>query len=150
NMMQETGGFALIWESMKYSAERLIDIFGRAAAITPEEAQHLAFHEEAIAERVYGLGNPPKARKLGNIKPGDGWRYRGGGFLQTTGRENYRTLGQQIGIDLEGHPELLEDPLVSLRAACAQWHRLGLNEYADRGDFRGCCNGINFGDPKRS
>jgi putative chitinase len=138
NMLHETGGFSLIRESMRYSADRLLAIFGRAAGISREEAERLALKEEEIAERVYGLGNPRKARQLGNTEQGDGWRYRGGGFLQTTGRENYRTLGQRIGVDLETHPERIEDALVSLAAACAEWHRMGLNDLADRGDFRGC------------
>ncbi len=150
NMVQETGGFTLIWESMQYSADRMLKIFGRDAGLTREEAERLAHHEKEIAERVYGLGNPRKAKLLGNTQPGDGWRYRGGGFLQTTGRENYRTLGKLIEVDLEGHPELIEDPLVSLKAACAEWHRMGLNDYADRNDFHGCCNGINAGNPKRA
>jgi WD40 repeat protein/predicted chitinase/peptidoglycan hydrolase-like protein with peptidoglycan-binding domain len=150
NMLHETGGFSLIRESMRYSADRLLAIFGRAAGVSLEEAERLALQEEEIAERVYGLGNPRKARQLGNTEKGDGWRYRGGGFLQTTGRENYRTLGRRIGVDLEREPERIEDALVSLAAACVEWHRMGLNELADRGDFRGCCNGINYGDPRRS
>ncbi len=150
NMMQETGGFTLVWESMKYSADRMLKIFGQGANLTREEAERLAFKEKEIAERVYGLGNPRKARVLGNTEPGDGWRYRGGGFLQTTGRENYRTLGKLIGVDLEANPELIEDPLVSLKAACAEWHKMDLNAYADHNDFRSCCNGINAGNPKRA
>ena len=149
NMMQETGGFTLVWESMKYSADRMLKIFGQSAGLTREEAEELAFKEKEIAERVYGLGNPRKAKVLGNTEPGDGWRFRGGGFLQTTGRENYRVLGKLIGVDLEANPELIEDPLVSLKAACAEWHKMGLNAYADRNEFRACCNGINAGNPKR-
>jgi len=150
NMMQETGGFTLVWESMKYSADRMLKIFGQGANLTRREAEELAFKEREIAERVYGLGNPRKARALGNTKPGDGWRYRGGGFLQTTGRENYRSLGKLIEVDLEGNPELIEDPLISLKAACAEWHKMGLNAYADRNEFKACCNGINAGNPKRT
>ncbi len=149
NMLAETGGLSLVWENMGYSAPQLLKIFGRAANISPAEAERLAFKPEAIAERVYGLGNPRKARELGNKDPGDGWRFRGGGFLQTTGRFNYRTLGERIGEDLESRPELIEDPLVSLKAACAEWKRGGLNDYADQGSFRACCNGINYGNPKR-
>ena len=150
NMMQETGGFTLVWESMKYSADRMLTIFGQSANLSREEAGELAFKEKEIAERVYGLGNPRKAKALGNTEPGDGWRYRGGGFLQTTGRENYRSLGKLIEVDLEANPELIEDPLISLKAACAEWHKMGLNVYADRNEFRACCNGINAGNPKRT
>jgi putative chitinase len=63
---------------MKYSADRMLKIFGQSAGLTREEAEELAFKEKEIAERVYGLGNPRKAKVLGNTEPGDGWRYRGG------------------------------------------------------------------------
>jgi putative chitinase len=149
NMCAETGGLTLVWESMSYSADRLVDIFGRAADIDDDEARRLAHKPEAIGERVYGLGNPRKAKQLGNTQPGDGYRFRGGGFLQTTGRDNYRRMGAKIGEDLENHPELIENPLISLKAACAEWDGTKLNEYADNGSFRACCNGINYGNPKR-
>lgn len=144
NMLAETGGLILIWENMHYSPTNLVQIFH----VPENEARQLSGNEHDIAERIYGLGNARKAKQLGNTQPGDGWRYRGGGFLQTTGRENYRTIGQRIGVDLEGHPELIEDPIVSLKAACAEWQRTGLNAYADRGEFKACCNGINIGNPK--
>jgi putative chitinase len=149
NMLQETGGLQLIRENMNYSAKVLFKQFGRAANMDEGEAEDLAGKGEEIADRVYGLGNPRMAKKLGNKERGDGWRFRGGGFLQTTGRDNYRTLGQRIGVDLENHPELIEDPIVSLKAACAEWQRSKLNEFADQGSFRACCNGINFGQPRR-
>lgn len=75
----------------------MVEIFGvgrHFAAVTASEAARLAGHPEAIAERVYGLGNPRKARELGNTEPGDGFRYRGDGVLQTTGRGNHRRMGQ--------------------------------------------------------
>lgn len=149
NMCAETGGLTLIWESMNYSADRLVDIFGHAANIDHDEARRLAGNQQAIGERVYGLGNKRKAKELGNTEPGDGFRYRGGGFLQTTGRYNYRKIGQKIGEDLEGRPELIENPLISLKAACAEWHGTKLNDYADQGSFRACCNGINYGNPTK-
>jgi len=145
NMMAETGGMQLIWESMNYSADRLLQVFP-TAGISRAEAEAIAHKPEQVAERVYGILRPAKARELGNTQPGDGFRYRGGGFLQTTGRDNYRTLGQRIGEDLEGHPEKIEDGIVSLKAACAEWQRGGLNEHADRGSFHACCKGINLGN----
>jgi len=81
---------------MNYSAERLMQIFGvgrHSAAVTPAEAERLAHDERAIAERVYGLGNPRKALELGNKEQGDGFRYRGCGLMQTTGRFNFRLMG---------------------------------------------------------
>lgn len=86
--LHETGLFTVLRENMNYSAGRMVEIFGvghHSAAVTASEAARLGGHPEAIAERVYGLGNPRKARDLGNTEPGDGFLYRGNGVLQTTG-----------------------------------------------------------------
>src|ERR1044071_29918 len=67
--MQETGAFTVLRENMNFSAPRLMQIFGvgkHSAKITKQEALILAHHPETIAERVYGLGNPKKAKDLGN------------------------------------------------------------------------------------
>src|SRR5262245_24362445 len=69
--LHATGGFTILRESMPYSATRLVEIFGvnrHTAAVTDAEAAMLAGNEEAIAERVYGLRNPRKARELGNTE----------------------------------------------------------------------------------
>ena len=148
NMMQETGGFSRVGEHGVLCQSHAQDL--------PESRPHARGGRGAGLQgggdcRAHlALGNPPKAKELGNTEPGDGWRYRGGGFLQTTGRENYRVLGKMIGVDLEANPELIEDPLVSLKAACAEWHKMGLNAYADRNRLKACCNGINAGNPKRA
>jgi putative chitinase len=58
---------------------------------------------------------------LGNMGAGDGAKYRGRGHLQITGRDNYTRIGKMIGIDLENHPELLEDPVIAAKASVAYW-----------------------------
>lgn len=96
-MLHETGGLSVLRENMNYSAPRLSQIFGvgrHSAAITPAQAAALSGHPEAIAERVYGQGNARKARELGNTEAGDGFRFRGNGLLQTTGRGNHRRMGE--------------------------------------------------------
>lgn len=145
----ESGGLSIEWESGAYSAERLLEIFGEgkhSAAITPDEARRLARDGPAIFERVYGLGNPRKAKELGNTQPGDGWRYRGGGLMQTTGRYNYRTIGKKIGVDLEAHPELVLSAEHALKPALAEWTANNLNGYADRGDVLSISRAINLGN----
>ena len=90
----ETGGFTVLWESGAYSASRIMTIFGvgkHSAKVTRTEAVRLAAmtgeaKARALFERVYGLGNPGKARELGNAEPGDGYAYRGCGIVQITGR----------------------------------------------------------------
>lgn len=92
-------------------------------------------HPEAIAERVYGLGNPRKAMELGNIQPGDGFFYRGNGILQTTGRGNHRCMGAACGVDLETAPDLAITPEHALKPAPHEWTDSNLNVFADRNDI---------------
>jgi putative chitinase len=146
--LHETGGFRILRENMRYSEQRLLEIFGvnrHTAAITPAEAARLAGRPEEIAERVYGLGNPRKARELGNTQPGDGFRYRGNGVLQTTGRGNHRRVGEASGIDLEGNPELATTSEHALKPALQEWTEGRLNDAADRNDIGAITRRINGG-----
>lgn len=146
--LHETGGFKVLRENVNYSAARLMEIFGvnrHSAAVTAAEAARLANHPEAIAERVYGLGNPRKARELGNTEPGDGFRYRGNGVLQTTGRGNHRRVGAACGIDFEANPDLVTAPEHALKPALHEWSRSNLNSFADKNDIRTITLRINGG-----
>ena len=84
-------------------------------------------------------------KDLGNTRPGDGYRFRGRGLLQTTGRDNYRATGQAIGLDLWASPELLGQPEPAARSAAWFWESRGLNEIADRGDNLAATKRINGG-----
>lgn len=146
--LHETGGFTILRENMNYSAARLVEIFGvnrHSAAVTEVEADGIAGQPEAIAERVYGLGNPRKARELGNTQPGDGFRYRGNGVLQTTGRGNHRRMGAASGVDFEGNPELVIVPEHALKPALHEWTANHLNAFADKNDIRSITRRINGG-----
>ena len=69
--------------------------------------------------------NPAKAKTLGNIKPGDGVKYKGRGFIQLTGRYNYKKAGEALGLPLEQNPELVERPDVAAKVALWFWsHRV--------------------------
>ena len=144
----ETGGFTVLRESMNYSAPRLLEIFGvnrHSAAITEAEAADLAHDEKRIAERVYGLGNPSKARELGNTQPGDGFLYRGNGVLQMTGRGAHKSIGAACGVDFEANPDLATTADHALKPAVQEWTEKGLNEFADRDDIRTITLRINGG-----
>ena len=144
----ECGEFTIVEENLNYSAKRMVEIFGEgrhSAAIGGGEAQRLVGNKEAFAERVYGLGNPRKARDLGNTEPGDGYRYRGRGFLQITGRAAYREMGKRIGIDLEAVPDKAGEPLYALMTAAAFWDSRKLNTYADQDNIEIITKRINGG-----
>lgn len=94
----ETGGrFVPIEENMSYSAKRMTEVWPSRFPDL-ESAMAYARNPEALANRVYG-------GRLGNDQPGDGWRYRGRGLVQITGRANYAKVGRLIGVDLEAFPE---------------------------------------------
>ena len=136
NMLHETGGLIIVRENMNYSAPRLMQVWPHWFP-SLEFAERYAHKPKEIANYVYGK-QTTIGRNLGNTKdPDDGWNYRGGGLMQTTGRAGYREVGNFAGVDLESHPELIEVPINSLNAGCAEWNALKLNSYADAGIFKG-------------
>ena len=82
---------------------------------------------------------------LGNVERGDGVRFKGRGYIQVTGRANYKACGEAIGIDLIQHPELLEDIPNACRSAAWFWYMKGLNDLADKDDFLTITKRINGG-----
>jgi predicted chitinase len=146
--MVETGSFKRLRENMNYSAERMLEIFGvhiHSAKVKPSETAGLAHNPEKLAERVYGLGNPGKAAELGNSQPGDGFRYRGNGVLQTTGRAAHRKMGQVFGLDFENNPDLMTLPEHALKPALKEWSNGNLNHFADKNDITTITKVINGG-----
>jgi putative chitinase len=84
-------------------------------------------------------------KDLGNTQLGDGFRFRGRGLIQTTGRFNYQGTGLALGLDLVANPDLLSEPVPAARSAGWFWKARGLNEVADRGDFLAITKRINGG-----
>ena len=84
-------------------------------------------------------------KDLGNTQAGDGARYHGRGFIQLTGRANYRSYGQKLGVPLEANPELALDPSVSARILATYLRDRGLGTLAAKGDWEGVRRGVNGG-----
>jgi putative chitinase len=82
---------------------------------------------------------------LGNTEPGDGFKYRGRGLIQITGRANYQACGDALATDLIESPELLSEPDMAVRSAMWFWQLHGLNELADAGNFERITRRINGG-----
>jgi putative chitinase len=134
---------------MNYDFDGLTKTFG-THRITHKRAREIcrvqgrAADQEAIANTVYGGAWGKK--NLGNIEPEDGWRYRGRGLIQITGRGMYNQRGKLLGIDLVAKPELVFDPSHALEIAAAYWKSRGCNQLADKhDDARAVTKAINGG-----
>ena len=89
--------------------------------------------------------NPRKAKQLGNTQPGDGERYKGRGFLQVTGRDNYRRIGQSLKLPLEADPTMLERPNVAAWAAVWFWIKQVRDRVRNFGNTKQATRPINPG-----
>jgi putative chitinase len=125
-----------------------IDTPARVAAFIAQlahESGSFRYVREIASGEAYDTGE--LARRLGNTPEddGDGERYKGRGLIQITGRANYIACGAALGLDLIAHPELLEEPENACRSAAWYWDWKGLNDLADRGDFKLITKKINGG-----
>lgn len=84
-------------------------------------------------------------KDLGNTEKGDGFRYRGRGIFQLTGRANYAKYGEALGVDLVGDPDQAADPEIALRIACEYWKSRKINACADKDDVVSVTKKINGG-----
>lgn len=130
-------GFRPQEENLWYTARRIVQVWpSRFASV--QDAQSCAMNPEALANRVYG-------GRMGNTQKGDGYRFRGRGLLQITGRANYQTYGDLINQPLTDQPELALQYGVGAQIAVAYWTQRGLNRLADLDDLTGITRAINGG-----
>lgn len=164
-LMWESGAYSAKGIVDTFGAHR------HSSAITPAEASRIAalpvnpdgsgLRCEVLFERAYGLGIahcckkpaacthkdskgrllPCQARSLGNTQPGDGWRFRGLGLVQATGRDAHTLCAEEIGCTLTG----LSDPINSLHMLLIEWDEKNCNEYADREEWVSIRKLINAG-----
>ncbi len=140
----ECGNFRIMEENLNYRAATLLKLFPktskRAWGFTPEEAAAYEKQPRKIANRIYGnrMGNRDEAS-------GDGYRFRGSGFLQLTGHSNFFHAGKALGVDFVMEPELVRTPKYAAQTAGWFWQTHNLNQYADNRDFVTMTKRINGG-----
>lgn len=140
---EETGRFTRIEENLNYRADRMMQVWPSRFRHKPDFARKLAdAGPEAIANEIYG-------DRMGNTEPGDGWKYRGRGYIQLTGKDNYRKIGDYLGIDLVNNPDLVNSsPEMAAKTAVAYWMTRGngIRAAAQRGDVRQVTRLVNGGE----
>ena len=135
----ESGGWRTFSENLNYSAAGLRKTFGKYFA-TLAIANSYTRQPERIANRVYAnrMGN-------GNEASRDGWKFRGRGFIQITGKANYIMLSKDTRIDFLNNPDLLLTEANSMISALWFWNRHKLNALADKNNIVGITRIINGG-----
>lgn len=142
----ESADFKLLEENLNYSKESLERVFPKYFGPNKRNATEYARKPDKIANYVYMDEFRSKAGALGNVQAGDGWRFRGRGLKQVTGRANYTTFGKAIGKTAEEVADYLETKEGALVSALWFWQSRSLNEVADTGDVVRVTKIINGGD----
>lgn len=139
-ILHESGHLKYKVENLNYSAKALRSVFGKYFP-NDQLAKEYERKPEKIANRVYAnrMGN-------GNEASGEGWKFRGRGLIQLTGKTNYDACGKACGLNLIESPDCLIDyPENSILAACWFWNKNNLNQYADKDDIVTITKRINGG-----
>jgi putative chitinase len=135
----ESGSYSALTENLNYRAETMRKVFPKyfpTAAI----AESFVGHPDRLANKVYGnrMGN-------GDEASGDGYRFRGRGLIQLTGRENYTRFAESIEMPVNDASEYLETFEGAVQGACWYWEDKNLNALADANDIIAITKKINGG-----
>lgn len=143
----ESGDFRLLEENLNYSEETLNKVFGRYFGAPPKRsASEYARKPEKIANYVYMDEFRSPSSRLGNTQPGDGWKFRGGGIKQLTGRSNFARFGESIGMTADKAADYVRTKKGAFESACWFWKTNNLERFADRDDIDGMSRAVNGGD----
>lgn len=144
NAIHETGGFLELRESMAYNPQRLLQVFPKYFKSLAAAQAIAARGQVAIADVVYG-------GRMGNgVGNGDGYKYRGGGIMHTTGSQMYEltSIGIGAGKKLHENPDLITQPYYAVASGLWYWNKNLCNRYANQGNFLATCKIVNLGDAK--
>lgn len=139
-VLHESGHLKYNSENLNYSAKALRSVFGKYFK-TNEMANEYARKPEKIANLVYAnrMGN-------GDENSGDGWKYRGRGLIQLTGKNNYKSFSDDYGLNVIEFPDLVSTDITTcVLSACWFWNKNNLNKYADENNILSITKKINGG-----
>ena len=133
----ESNNFRTLEENLHYSAARLMVVWSSRFPNADVAGQY-ANNPEKIANKVY-------AGRMGNTEEGDGWKFRGRGVIQLTGKDAYLHCGSSLRIDIIANPDLLLEPMNACLSAGWFWGKRGLNDLADEKNYEEMTRRINGG-----
>ena len=157
NIAQESGQLSAVSENLNYSAQGLANTWPNRYAVRDSNGDIIRpLMPNVLAKSLHRdpvrIANNVYANRMGNgdEATGDGWRHRGAGLKQLTGKDNQHACAKHFGISLERIGDWLRTPEGACRSAAWFWKTNGCNELADRDDFQGVCGVVNVGDCKAS
>lgn len=158
----ESAGFTMLEENLNYRATVMATVWptrfaerepdpkrpGKTRAKKDEKGKNIPNKFAlAIERKPEMIANAVYSNRMGNgpSESGDGWKYRGRGLKQLTGKDNHIRCGNALKLDLVGNPDLLLQPGPAALSAAWFWSTNGCNAFADKGDIEGLTKRINGG-----
>jgi putative chitinase len=141
----ESGDFRILEENLNYSVDDLNRVFPRYFGPGKRNATEYARNPQKLANYVYMDQFRSRTAALGNTQPGDGWRFRGGGIKQLTGRNNFTRFGASVGMAAEAAADYVRTRRGAFESACWFWKTSNLARFADRDDIEGMSRAVNGG-----
>jgi putative chitinase len=142
----ESNNFRTLEENLNYKADSLLRVFPRYFGPSPKRnPNEYARNPEKLANYVYMDEFRSAQGRMGNTQPGDGWRFRGRGLKQLTGRNNYTNFGKTVNMTAEEAAEYVATKKGAIDSACWFWDTAKCNTFADARDIVGMSKRINGG-----
>jgi putative chitinase len=142
----ESTDFRNLEENLNYSVDNLLRVFPRYFGKGKANPAEYARNPEKLANYVYMDVNRSKQGALGNTQPGDGWKFRGGGIKQLTGRNNYAVFAKDIGMTADEAADYVRTKKGAFESACWFWKKNNIAKFADADDIVGMSKKINGGN----
>lgn len=138
-LLVESGDLTEFRENMNYKAERLMQVWPKRFP-TIEIARQYERNPAKLANKVYAnrMGN-------GDEASGDGWRYRGAGWIQLTGKTNQLACAMELGMPVGDIGDWLATPAGAAQSAAWYWWKNGINRLADFGNIDSVSDAVNLG-----
>ena len=151
----ESGGYTMLSENLNYRAATLAACWPNRFAVLGADKKPVKENGKlvptAVANSISGkaelIANLVYSSRMGNgpAESGEGWKFRGRGLKQLTGKDNYTRCGSSLGVDLVSNPDLLLEPMYAARSAGWFYKTNNLSSFADVGDIKGMTKRINGG-----